>query len=68
MPAVWPSFAKAELFLVAVAALCLVCATAALIVQYAAPVTRPATTATIEQIEQDEPARVPLPAGPRKFQ
>ena len=65
MPAAWPRFAKAELFLIAVAALSLIGATAVLVIQYAAPVTQPATTATIEQ---DEPARVPLPAGPRKFQ
>jgi hypothetical protein len=37
-------------------------------VQYSAPVTRSATTAATATIEQDEPPRVPLPAGPRKFQ
>jgi len=68
MPAVGPSFAKAERFLVVVAALSLLGATAALVVQYTVPDTRSATTATSAAIEQDEPARVPLPAGPRKFQ
>ena len=65
MPVAWPKLAKAELFLIAVAALSLIGASAALVVQYAAPVTPPETTAAIEQ---DETARVPLPAGPRKFQ
>ena len=68
MPAAGPSFAKAEMFLIVVAALSLVGATAALVVQYTAPMTQPATTAATSIIEQDEPARVPLPAGPRKFQ
>jgi hypothetical protein len=68
MPAAGPSFAKAEMFLIVVAALSLVGATAALVVQYTAPVTRSATTATTATIEQDEAPRVPLPAGPRKFQ
>jgi hypothetical protein len=68
MPAAYPSFAKAEMFLIVVAALSLIGATAALVVQYTTPVQQSATTATTATIEQDEPARVPLPAGPRKFQ
>ena len=68
MPAAGPSFAKAEKFLIVVAALSLLGATAALVVQYSAPVARSATTAATATIEQDEPPRVPLPAGPRKFQ
>jgi hypothetical protein len=53
------------MFLIVVAALSLIGATAALVVQYTAPAPQPATTATIEH---DEPPRVPLPAGPRQFQ
>jgi len=65
MPTVGPSFARAEMFLIVVAALSLIGATAAVVVQYTAPVTQSETTAAIEQ---DDPARIPLPAGPRKFQ
>jgi hypothetical protein len=68
MPAACPSFAKSEMFLIVLAALSLIGATAALVVQYTVPVTQPATTATTATIDQDEPVRVPLPAGPRKFQ
>ena len=65
MPAVYPSFAKAEMFLIVVAALSLMGATMTVVLQYAAPVTQSETTATTEQVD---PTRVPLPAGPRKFQ
>ena len=66
MRAACPRLAKAEMFLLVVAVLSLIGASAALVVQYAAPAQQPATTATVEQ---DEPAaRTPLPAGPRKFQ
>jgi len=65
MPAACPIFARAEMFLIVVATLSLIGATAALVVQSAAPTPQTATTATIEH---DEPRRVPLPAGPRKFQ
>jgi len=57
-----PGFVKAELFLIALAAVCLVGAVVVLIVQRAAPI---ATTALSS--EQAEPS-VPLPAGPRRFQ
>jgi hypothetical protein len=68
MPTACQNFAKAEIFLIVVAAVSLIGATAALVVQYTGPVTQSATTATTATMEQDEPARVPLPAGPRKFQ
>jgi hypothetical protein len=55
-------FAKAELFLIALAALCLVGAAVALIVQRTEPVAT--TLLTSEQAERS----VPLPAGPRKNQ
>ena len=62
------SIAKAEMFLIAVAALCLLGAGAALVVQYTGMMSIPPPTETMAATEQDEPARVPLPAGPRKFQ
>ena len=68
MPAACLNFAKSEMFLIVLAALSLIGATAALVVQYTAPVAQSATIATTAIIEQDEPARVPLPAGPRRFQ
>jgi len=68
MPAACRSFAKSEMFLIVVAALSLLGATGALIVQSAAPAAQSATTEASATVEQDEPVRVPLPAGPRKFQ
>jgi len=67
MASIGASAAKAEMFLIVIAVLCIVGASAALVVQYteAIPTPNNETTATVEQ---DEPARVPLPAGPRKFQ
>jgi hypothetical protein len=67
MAAIGRSVAKAEMFLIVLAALCVVGATVALVVQYTEPVPPAANTETTAT-EQDEPARVPLPAGPRKFQ
>jgi hypothetical protein len=54
---------KAELFLIAIAALCLVGAVIALVVQYA----EPASTTAVSS-GQEEPVSRPLPAGPRTFQ
>lgn len=68
MAAIGPSIAKAEMFLIVIAALCLLGAAAALVVQYTVTASTPPHTETTAAIEQDEPARVPLPAGPRKFQ
>lgn len=67
MASIGASAAKAEMFLIVIAVLCIAVASAALVVQYtkAIPVPNNETTATVEQ---DEPVRVPLPAGPRKFQ
>jgi len=62
------SVAKAEMFLIIVAALCLVGAGVALVMQYTQAISTPHPTETTAAIEQDEPVRVPLPAGPRKFQ
>jgi hypothetical protein len=56
-----PGLVKAELFLIALAALCLVGAAVALILQRAEP-----AAATILSSEQAEPS-VALPADPRKF-
>ncbi len=63
-----PSAAKAEMFLIVVAALCLVGAAATLMVQHTAPASTPSIKDTTATAESDEPASVPLPAGPRKFQ
>jgi hypothetical protein len=72
MAAIGPSVAKAEMFLAVLAAVCVVGAAVALFVQYTEPIPTTANTAanteTTAATEQDEPARVPLPAGPRKFQ
>lgn len=67
MASIGASAAKAEMFLIVIAVLCIAGASAALVVQYtkAIPMPNNETTATVEQ---DEPARVPLPSGPRKFQ
>jgi hypothetical protein len=51
------------LFLIAIAALCLVGAVIALVVQYA----EPASTTAVSS-GQEEPVSRPLPAGPRTFQ
>jgi len=56
------SFVKAELFLIAIAALCLVGAAIALIAQHS----EPASTATVSS--EPEPVSRPLPARPRTFQ
>lgn len=56
------SLVKAELFLIAIAALCLVGAAIALIAQRS----EPASTTTVNS-EQREPVSRPLPAGPRTF-
>jgi hypothetical protein len=63
MRAIGRSVMKAELFLAVIAALCLVGAAVALVVQRVEPA---ATTAV--NTEQDEPVSRPLPAGPRAFQ
>jgi hypothetical protein len=68
MAAIGPSIAKAEIFLIVIAALCIVGAAAALVVQYTETISTPLHTETTATTEQDEPARAPLPAGPRKFQ
>jgi len=67
MTAIGPPRAKAETFLIVLAALCLFGATAVFLVQYTEVMTRAAISETATN-EQNEPARVPLPAGPRKFQ
>ena len=63
MRAIGASLVKAELFLIAIAAFCLIGAAVVLIVQRSDPYAITAVTS-----EQEEPASVPLPAGPRKFQ
>ena len=63
MRSIGPSFLKAELFLIAIAALCLVGATIALIAQHSEP-----ATTTVVNSEPQEPVSRPLPAGPRTFQ
>jgi len=68
MATIGPSMAKAEMFLIVIAVLCLLGAAVALVVQYTETISVPPHTETTAAIEQDEPARVPLPAGPRKFQ
>ena len=68
MAAVGWSVAKAEMFLIVIAVLCLLGAGGVLIVRYIEPISAPPHTETTAATEQDEPARVPLPAGPRKFQ
>lgn len=62
MRAIGPSIVKAELFLIVIAALCLVGAAIALVMQHVEPAT------TVVTSEQDEPVSRPLPAGPRAFQ
>jgi hypothetical protein len=62
MDAIGRNAAKAETFLIVIAALCLIGAAVAIVVQYTEPVTALVTS------KQEEPARVPLPAGPRRFQ
>ncbi|WP_068023982.1 hypothetical protein [Rhodoplanes sp. Z2-YC6860] len=60
MRVIGPNLVKAELFLIVLAALCLVGAAIALIAQHSEPTS---TTA-----EEREPVSRPLPAGPRTFQ
>ncbi len=68
MSAIGASVAKAEMFLIVIAVLCIVGAGTALVVQYTQAISTPPHHETTAATEHDEPARVPLPAGPRKFQ
>ena len=68
MAVVGSSVAKAEIFLIVIAALCLLGAGATLVVQYMETTSTPPHTEATAATEQEEPAPVPLPAGPRKFQ
>jgi hypothetical protein len=56
---------KSESVLIVTAAACALVAATVGAVQYLRPQQPVAETA---QIEEDEPPRIPLPAGPRKFQ